>query len=321
MLSIGKGGGATTTGLMTQVDHRGRSFLHYLVTNGNIRSLDLAFTPNGHIAWDLALAVPYSLNDDAVPSFFTFTRDEKGTSVRDAAKLLGRHDMVKMIDEYAMWQTPYELACTLQAYPDFGKVKAKILPKFGGIPDASIIRKLRRIISLEIKWTCLMQLEIICRSVVAHGNLPLLSWLVEAEPVLLHCSSTGETTTANCNEFAQPELFDQAEERGPCESLGNVSLAAHGQSRNTRETTVEGRKFYASDVLASFLRCSSEKGLAAYIKKMMVERTRYLAGKYEAKILLERKLHLLTDDDSLSQRLQMLEYLVNVQGQACPQRA
>jgi hypothetical protein len=299
-------------GLILQLDRRGRFFLHHLVASENIRAMDLALTPNGRFAWDLALKLLCSWRKDSpssdpLPIFYTHTRDEKRTNVRDAAKLLGRHDMVKMIDDYAQWLTAYQLADSLQYFPELNNIKASILPKFGGISNTAIIRKLRHFYSLKKERSHFFSLQNICGTNVSKGNLPLLSWLVEGDPALLQASTTQETTTANVNEFAQSELFDAALDGGQCESMGLASRAAHGESRYITATT-EARQFYTSDVLARYLLSARrEEGLAAYIKRVMVERDSHLKYNLHLKRLLDYKVRLLSDDESISQRLEMLE--------------
>jgi Ankyrin repeats (many copies) len=297
-------------GLILQLDQQGRFFFH-LVAAGNIRALDLALTPGGRFAWDPASALFCSSPKDSpgiepLPSFYTRTRDEKGANVRNAAKNLGHHNMVKMVDEYSTWLTVYELACSLQHSPELNRIKANILPKFGGISNAAILRKLRHLYSFKKAGSHLLHLPAICGRNVSNVNLSLLSWLVENEPAFPQVSSIDERTTANVNEFARPEFFDTAMQWGQSESMGLAALAARGEPPRLSATVV-ARESYVYDVLADFLlnvRC--EEGLAAYIKKVMAERSRHL---HDIKGLLEYKLYLLGDHDFLSQRLKTLKYL------------
>jgi hypothetical protein len=173
------------------------------------------------------------------------TRDDKGTNVRTAARLLGRHDMVKMIDEFAMWQSVHELALRFQVDVEFEKIVASSLPKFKGMPNSTIVKKLQRMLKMEAMKDYFTPLpELICRNITPKGKLPMLSWLVEAQPALLKVHVYNQWTNFNVNEFAQPELF-QVENKDPRKrqhaangKMGLVSLVAHGKCKTESDNVV-----------------------------------------------------------------------------------
>jgi hypothetical protein len=300
-------------------NHQGRSWLHALVITGNARALSIIFSPRGGMAWRVAEMICYNRvgnEKTAERTFHSATRDLEGRSLHDTARLLGRVEIEKMIDEFAVFYLLSDLHQKIYFKSSEFSVEDD-LSNFSG-EDPSFVA--RRLIRFSDEFLMGGQGHAYTlrpiRSVISHrildGHASVVTWLIQAVPSLLdlpEVQSVRIRTRVNMNEFSQLQVYDSK----ASEDIDLVSLAAHGPAPHVTDYLSDGYTQYAA-LLSRFIKPGGfrKQNLATFISTAIEEKCRmYSSFRYDFKMMLEYKLSLLRDDECLEDRLQLLRFIVS----------
>jgi hypothetical protein len=303
--------------LIGNKNHEGRSWLHELVIAGNARALSVIFSPRGGMAWRVAEMVYYHRDRNeqmSQRSFHSETRDLKGISLRDSARLLGSVDIEKMIDEFAVFYLLFDLNQRINfLYKSSDFCVDKDLSKFSGEDPSCVARRLIRFTDeFSDEAHALHPIRSNISSWVERGHASVVTWLVQGDPSLVDSLKTRSIRTrVNMDEFAQLQMYDSRVSKELSEDMDLVSLAAHGPGPCESDYLSHGGCKEYTNLLTTFVRSGGfrDQDLTTFIDAE-IESGIY-TFRCEVDGMLRYKLTLLRDDESLEDRLQLLSFFMS----------
>lgn len=143
-----------------------------------------------------------------------------------------------------------------------------------------------------------------------EGSLSALRWLIEADQSLLNSTPQRHICPfENQDEFIQPELFIKCDRKYP--KLNLVEAAAIGGRTSTLDVeTKSDIEWYTKDILENG---RHQPSFDSFLARLEQHHQSNNYG-YEKEAILEYKIVLLKDAESLAKQLEVLNYLVNCKG-------
>jgi hypothetical protein len=310
--------------LIEHRNHKGRSWLHALVIAGNATALSITFSPQGGMAWRVADMIRYRpLGNDEVllRTLHSEIRDIEGRSLRDTAKLLGRVEIEKIIDEFAAFYLLFDLhQKTTHSFKSSEFNVEDDLLMFSGEHPSFVARRVIRFSDEILRGRhgyahTLLPIRSVISRRIQQGVASVFTWLFQAVPSLLdspEVQSVRIRTRVNIDEFAQLELYDSKASEDASEDLDLGSLAAHGPSPRENDYLSDGCAQYAA-LLSRFIRRGGFRNheLTAFISTTIDDKYYMSSFGYKCIMMLKYKLSLLRDEEFLENRLELLRFFVS----------
>lgn len=316
--------GGDDTSLLTAKNNNGDSFLNLLVSGGDIRALDMLLSPfNPGLGWTM--------------TWFELDRSGKGNSelveLVDLARSLGHSEMEQILKEYISFAQIYSQIRVLNRLDSEGKEDA-ILDRFLGIsfdewPELRRLDWARRFVRFCHDWpkTCHPSSSVIRGEddligiplkLAGRGCYRLLRPLLGVLDHMLRAKSSYPLcSTVNMDEFTQPKISSGiSSDDCTCKMFFDIlQMAMHGVEHYYDYAIKDGLESYVWRLSNRVLLCHENP--TPWLDLIKEETAKSDTDAYYTGRTLEvykYKLRLLTDDENLEDRLNIVNYLVKEWG-------